>query len=78
MLRVDRGSDTLSRVSEDAPETSDWQHTALFTAEDVESAVTRAGQIVYGSDARLDHLVKETRRLLAHRRQRPAIDPDPS
>jgi hypothetical protein len=77
MLRVDRGSDKLPRVSEDAPETSDWQRTALFTAEDVESAVTRAGQIVYGSDARLDHLVKETRRLLAQRRQRPTIDPDP-
>jgi hypothetical protein len=49
---------TSCRASEDAPETSDWQRTALFTAEDVESAVTRAGRIVYGSDARLDHLVK--------------------
>jgi hypothetical protein len=26
--------------------------------------VTRAGQLVYGSDERLDHLVNETRRLL--------------
>ena len=77
MLRVDRGSDKLPRVSEDAPETSDWQRTALFTAEDVESAVTRAGRIIYGSVARLDHLVKETRRLLEQRRQRPTIDPDP-
>jgi hypothetical protein len=76
MLRVGCGSDRLALVSEDEPETSDWQPTALFTAEDVESAVTRAGQIVYGSDARLDHLVKETRRLLAQRRQRPTIDPD--
>jgi hypothetical protein len=56
-------------VSDDEPETSDWQHTALFTAEDVESAVTRAGQVVYGNDARLDHLVKETRRLLGQRRR---------
>jgi hypothetical protein len=69
MLRSGRGSDTLGAVSEDEPETSDWQRTVLFTAEDVESAVTRAGQVVYGSDARLDHLVKETRRLLEQRRQ---------
>ena len=52
------------------PQTSDWQNASLFTVEDVESAVTRAGQIVYGNDSRLDHLVKETRRLLEQRRQR--------
>jgi hypothetical protein len=56
-------------VSEDEAGTSEWQRTALFTVEDVASAVTRAGQIVYGNDARLDHLVKETRRLLEQRRQ---------
>jgi hypothetical protein len=57
-------------VPEEPPQTSDWQDAALFTVEDVESAVTRAGQIVYGNDSRLDHLVKETRRLLERRRQR--------
>jgi hypothetical protein len=53
-----------------SPQTSDWQDAALFTVEDAESAVTRAGQIVYGNDSRLDHLVKETRRLLERRCQR--------
>jgi hypothetical protein len=57
-------------VPEDGPQTSDWQNASRFTVEDVESAVTRAGQIVYGNDSRLDHLVKETRRLLEQRRQR--------
>jgi hypothetical protein len=46
MLRVGCGSDRLALVSEDEPETSDWQPTALFTAEDVESAVMGAAQIV--------------------------------
>jgi drug/metabolite transporter (DMT)-like permease len=32
MLRVGCGSDRLALVSEDEPETSDWQPTALFTA----------------------------------------------
>lgn len=56
-------------MSEDGPQTSDWQDASLFTVEDVESAVRLAGQIVYGNDSRLDHLVKETRRLLEQRRQ---------
>jgi hypothetical protein len=61
-------------VPEEAPHTSDWRHTALFTGEDVESAVRRAGQAVYGSDERLDHLVRETRRFLEQQRrcQRPS------
>ena len=58
-------------MPEDAPGTSDWHDAALFTVEDVESAVARAGQLVYGNDSRLDHLVRETRRLLEQRRQRP-------
>ena len=57
-------------MPEDAPRTSDWQDAALFTVEDVESAVTRAGKSVYGDDVRLDHLVRETRRLLEQRRER--------
>jgi hypothetical protein len=57
-------------VPEDGPQTSDWQNASLSTVEDVESAVRLAGQIVYGNDSRLDHLVKETRRLLEQGRQR--------
>jgi hypothetical protein len=59
-------------MSEEQPPTSDWRRTALFTVEDVESAVMRAGQAVYGSDERLDHLVRETQRFLEQRRHRPA------
>jgi hypothetical protein len=65
-------------VPEEEPHTSDWRRTALFTAEDVESAVILAGEAVYGSDERLDHLVRETRRFL-EQRQRPSYgeaDPD--
>jgi hypothetical protein len=58
-------------VPDDEPQTSDWRRTALFTIEDVESAVRRAGQAVYGSDERLDHLVRETRRAIEQRRHRP-------
>jgi hypothetical protein len=46
------------------PEEESPRHSSLFTLEEVEHAVTRAGQLVYGSDERLDHLGKETRRLL--------------
>jgi hypothetical protein len=59
-------------VPEEEPHTSDWRRTALFTVEDVESAVSRAGQAVYGNDERLDQLVRETRRYLEQRRQRPS------
>jgi hypothetical protein len=59
-------------VPEERPHTSDWRRTALFTVEDVESAVSHAGQAVYGSDERLDRLVRETRRYLEQRRQRPS------
>jgi hypothetical protein len=58
-------------VPEEEPQTSDWRRTALFTIEDVESAVERAGQAVYQNDERLDHLVRETRRILEQRRQQP-------
>jgi hypothetical protein len=57
-------------VTEEGPDTSDWHDAALFTVEDVQSAVTRAGKLVYGDDRRLDQLVKETRRLLEQRRER--------
>jgi hypothetical protein len=57
-------------VPDDEPHTSDWRRTALFTIEDVESAVRHAGQGVYGNDERLDHLVRETRRVLEQRRHR--------
>jgi hypothetical protein len=50
------------------PEPSTWRRTELFTREDIEAAVTRAGQAVYGNDERLDHLLKETRRFLDQRR----------
>jgi hypothetical protein len=69
-----RGSpscDRLALVPEDSPRTSDWREAALFTVVDVESAVARAGQVVYGNDSRLDHLVRETRRLLEQRRHGP-------
>jgi hypothetical protein len=58
-------------VPEEEPHTSDWRRTALFTIEDVESAVSLAGQAVYQNDERLDHLVRETRRILEQRRHRP-------
>jgi hypothetical protein len=58
-------------VPEEQPHTSDWRRTALFTIEDVESAVRRAGHAVYGNDERLDHLIRETRRSLEQRRDRP-------
>jgi hypothetical protein len=45
------------------PEDELPRHPSLFTLEEIEHAVTRAGQLVYGSDERLDHLVNETRRL---------------
>jgi hypothetical protein len=64
-------------VPEEAPHTSDWRRTALFTVEDVESAVKRAGQAVYGSDERLDHLVRETRRFLEQRRRPSYGEDDP-
>jgi hypothetical protein len=66
-------------MAEEEPHTSDWRRTALFTAEDVESAVSLAGKAVYGSDERLDHLVRETRRFLEQRHQRASYgagDPD--
>jgi hypothetical protein len=56
-------------MAEEEPQTSDWRRTALFTAEDVERAVKRAGQAVYGTDERLDHLLKETRRVLEQGRR---------
>lgn len=37
---------------------------ALYSVEDIEYVVTRAGQLVYGSDERLDDLVRETHRFL--------------
>ena len=40
------------------------RHPSRFMLEDIEYAVRRAGQLVYGSDERLDHLVNETRRIL--------------
>jgi hypothetical protein len=46
------------------PQEGSPRHPSLFTLEEIEYAVTRAGQLVYGSDERLDHLVNETRRLL--------------
>ena len=61
----------LPIVSEEEPQTSDWRRPALFTVEDVQSAVRRAGQAVYGSDERLDHLLKETRRFLERGRRAP-------
>ena len=45
--------------SEESP-----RHPSLFTLEEIEHAVKRASQLVYRSDERLDHLVKQTRRLL--------------
>jgi CBS-domain-containing membrane protein len=65
-------------VRDEGPDTSDWRRTALFTVEDVESAVGRAGETVYGSDERLDHLVRETRRFLEQRRRRSYGKGDPS
>jgi hypothetical protein len=53
-------SDRLAIV----PKEESPPHPSLFTLEEIEHAVTRAGQLVYGSDERLDHLVNETRRLL--------------
>ena len=58
-------------MAKEEHETADWRRTELFTGEDVESAVRRAAQAVYGSDERLDHLLKETRRFLAQGRRRP-------
>ena len=46
------------------PEEESPRHPSRFTLEEIEHAVTRAGQLVYTSDERLDHLVNETRRLL--------------
>jgi len=46
------------------PDEESPRHPSRFTLEEIEHAVTRAGQLVYGSDERLDHLVNETRRLL--------------
>ena len=46
------------------PEEEPPRRPSRFTLEEIEHAVTRAGQLVYGSDERLDHLVNETRRLL--------------
>ena len=46
------------------PEEESPRHPSRFTLEEIEHAVTRAGQLVYGSDERLDHHVNETRRLL--------------
>ena len=46
------------------PEEQSPRHPSRFTLEEIEHAVTRAGQLVYGSDERLVHLVNETRRLL--------------
>jgi len=37
---------------------------AQFTVEDIEYAATRAGQLVYGSDPRLDDLIRELNRFL--------------
>ena len=62
-------SERLAAVPEEGPRTSDWRRTDLFTVEDVESAVGRAGEAVYGSDERLDHLVRETRRFLEQQRR---------
>jgi hypothetical protein len=60
-LRLSHGiSDRLAIV----PQEGSPRHPSLFTLEEIEYAVTRAGQLVYGSDERLDHLVNETRRLL--------------
>jgi hypothetical protein len=53
------------------PEEQSPRHSSLFTLEEVEHAVTRAGQLVYGSDERLDHLVNETRRLLKRAPRQP-------
>jgi hypothetical protein len=50
------------------PEQEPPQRPSGFTLEQIEQAVTRAGQLVYGSDERLDHLVNETRRLLKQER----------
>jgi hypothetical protein len=50
------------------PEDELPRHPSLFTLEEIEHAVTRAGQLVYGSDERLDHLVNETRRILKQQR----------
>jgi hypothetical protein len=46
------------------PNAESPRHPSLYTLEEIEHAVTRAGQLVYGIDERLDHLVNETRRLL--------------
>jgi hypothetical protein len=64
-LRLSHGvSDRLAIV----PQEGSPRHPSLFTLEEIEYAVTRAGQLVYGSDERLDHLVNETRRLLKQER----------
>ena len=53
------------------PEAEPARRPSGFTLEQIEDALTRAGQLVYGSDERLDHLVNETRRLLKQAPRRP-------
>jgi hypothetical protein len=50
------------------PEEEPLRQPSGFTLEEIEHAVTRAGQLIYGSDERLDHLVNETRRILKQER----------
>jgi hypothetical protein len=57
-------SERLATVPQEEPP----RQPSGFTLEEIEHAVTRAGQLIYGSDERLDHLVNETRRLLKQQR----------